>query len=179
MESMKNQEKGEKSSPRNMRSLHRDIGFFVIGLTIIYAMSGIILTFRTTDFLKHETHITKNIGPNLKATELGAKMQVRSVNILRAEGDLIYFENGTYNTSTGIVDYNIKELPALLNNFNKLHKLASNSAFYVFNIVYGILLLFLAISSFWMFKPSTKLFRRGISIFAIGAVIAFTVIFLI
>ena len=51
------EEKENKSINHCIRSLHRDIGFFIIGLTIIYSMSGIVLTYRDTNFLKHETLI--------------------------------------------------------------------------------------------------------------------------
>ncbi|MFV0437444.1 MAG: hypothetical protein ACK5PS_08650 [Desulfopila sp.] len=54
-----------------MRIAHRDIGFFVIGLTVIYCISGIMLTFRDTGFLKSETTIERNIGPGLQDYQLG------------------------------------------------------------------------------------------------------------
>jgi hypothetical protein len=43
-----------------MRALHRDIGFLVVGLIIIYSVSGLVLVFRGTDLLKVETVIEKN-----------------------------------------------------------------------------------------------------------------------
>ena len=42
------EEQEKKSINHFVRSLHRDIGFFVIGLTIIYSISGIVLTYRDT-----------------------------------------------------------------------------------------------------------------------------------
>lgn len=35
-----------------IRSLHRDIGFFLIGLTLIYVFSGILMIYRDTGFLQ-------------------------------------------------------------------------------------------------------------------------------
>ena len=43
----------EKMKKPLIRVLHRDIGFLVVGLTIVYALSGIVLTYRDTGFLKH------------------------------------------------------------------------------------------------------------------------------
>lgn len=40
-----------------------------------------------------------------------------------------------------------------------------------FTATYGFLLMFLALSSFWMYKPGNKLFIRGI-VFAIAGVAA-------
>lgn len=35
-----------------IRSLHRDIGFFLVGLTLIYVFSGILMIYRDTGFLQ-------------------------------------------------------------------------------------------------------------------------------
>lgn len=35
-----------------IRSLHRDIGFFLVGLTLVYVFSGILLIYRDTGFLQ-------------------------------------------------------------------------------------------------------------------------------
>lgn len=35
-----------------IRGLHRDIGFFLVGLTLIYVFSGILMIYRDTGFLQ-------------------------------------------------------------------------------------------------------------------------------
>jgi hypothetical protein len=35
-----------------MRELHRYLGFFLVGIMSVYAISGVVLIFRDTDFLK-------------------------------------------------------------------------------------------------------------------------------
>lgn len=35
-----------------IRSLHRDIGFFLVGLTLVYVLSGVVLIYRDTGFLQ-------------------------------------------------------------------------------------------------------------------------------
>jgi len=42
--------KGKKSINYYMRVLHRDIGFFIAGLLIIYALSGIVMIYRDTSY---------------------------------------------------------------------------------------------------------------------------------
>ena len=37
-----------------MRVLHRYLGFFLAGIMAVYAISGVILIYRDTDFLKSE-----------------------------------------------------------------------------------------------------------------------------
>ncbi len=48
---MENKEK--KSINQTIRILHRNIGFFILGFVLIYALSGITLIYRDSDF--HET----------------------------------------------------------------------------------------------------------------------------
>jgi hypothetical protein len=161
-----------------MRALHRDIGFFVIGITLIYAISGILLIYRETSFLKQEKQIERHLAPNIQDSELGKTLHVRNFEVLKTEGEVIYFKNGTYNKTTGIVNYSDKALPSFLEKFNNLHKASNKKLTHWFSVTFGILLLFLAISSFWMHKPSTKMFRRGILFAGIGFVIAFVLLFL-
>lgn len=156
----------------NIRSLHRDIGFFVIGITIIYCVSGILLVFRDSDFLKHEVNTERQIRPNLSESDLGMTLHQMNFKVLKTEGDIMYFQNGTYNKATGIAKYKEKVLPEYLGSTIKIHKVSSRSAMMCISVVYGALLLFLAISSFWMFKLKSKAFKKGMYITAIGVITA-------
>lgn len=164
--------RSKKSFSQYIRALHRDIGFFVIGLTVIFCVSGIVLIFRDTDFLKYEKTVEKQIEPNLESSELGRELRLRNIGDLKVEGEVISFDNGTYNRTTGMAVYTIKELPSLLRKFNTLHKAPSGNLLHWYSMVYGILLLFLALSSFWMFKPKSKLFNRGILFAGAGLLVA-------
>lgn len=59
-----------------MRPYHRYLGFFLAGIMTVYSISGIILIFRDTDFLKTEKQVEKNIKPNLKADEVGRELRM-------------------------------------------------------------------------------------------------------
>jgi len=165
---------GESSKSKSIssliRSLHRDIGFFVIGITVIYCLSGILLVFRDSDFLKHEVNTERQIRPNLSESDLGMNLHQMNFKVFKTEGDIMYFLNGTYNKATGIAKYKEKVLPEFLGSTIKIHKVSSRSAMMWISVVFGMLLLFLAISSFWMFKPKTKPFRRGVFVAVIGAI---------
>lgn len=169
---MNMEQKEKKSINRYMRSLHRDIGFFVIGLIVIYSISGVALIYRDTNFLKHDAVVEKKISPDMDVSELGKVLRLKDFKVLKTDGPIIHFQNGTYNKETGIAKYSTKELPLWINKFSNLHKSSSKSLVHWFTTVFGILLLFLAISSFWMFKPKTKLFRRGIYFAASGILAA-------
>ena len=170
------EEKENKSINHWIRSLHCDIGFFAIGLTIIYSISGIVLTYRDTDFLKYETIVERTLSPNIETSELGKVLRLKDMKVLKNEGEIVYFQNGTYNKTTGLVKYSEKKLPEILNKLNNFHKASSKNLKHLFSTTFGILLLFLAISSFWMFKTKTELFRRGICVAGLGVV--FAIIFL-
>lgn len=168
----------KKSINYYIRSLHRDIGFFVIGLTIIFSISGIVLVYRDSDFLKFPQKIERKLEPNMQADELGRILHMRDFKVQKTEGDIVYFESGTYNKTTGIAAYTSKELPAFLNVFSAFHKSSSHDAMHLMVVIYGVLLLFLALSSFWMFKTRSKFFKRGIYFAGAGFVVAVLVLFL-
>ena len=153
-----------------MRVLHRYIGFFLAGIMAVYALSGFVLIFRNTDFLKKENHIRKNIAPNLGADAVGKEIKKRELKFTKTEGDTAYFDNGTYKLSTGEVNYTVKELPKVIGALTRLHKANTNDPLYYFNVAFALALLFFVISSFWMFRPSTRVFRKGVW-FAIGGAI--------
>ncbi len=166
------EEKKKKTFRQLMRSLHRDIGFLMIGITLIYALSGIVLVYRDTNFLKRERQIEKQLDPNLETDQLGQALRMRMFKVEKTEGDIVYFGNGTYNKSTGLAKYSVTSLPAFLNKINGLHKTTSRGKTHWFTTVFGVLLIFLAISSFWMFKAGSKSFKRGLLFSAIGLLAA-------
>ena len=160
------------------RSLHRDIGFFLIGLTVIYCLSGILLIYRETGFLKNEKQIEKKLSPDIQLSELGRILHIRNLEISGTEGDVVYFQNGNYNKTTGVVKYSEKVLPAFLEKFNNLHKRSSRDMSHLFSTIFGILLLFMAVSSFGMYKKESRLFSRGLVLAGSGIVVTLILLFL-
>jgi hypothetical protein len=168
----------KKSIYRWIRALHRDIGFFVIGLTVIYCISGIMLTYRDTAFLRSETSIEKTIDSRLRANQLGKALQLREIQVLSEDEKEIRFSRGTYNKETGVASYLSKEIPWVLQSFNNLHKVPSKESRHWFTSLYAILLLFLALSSFWMYKPGNKYFKRGLTTASLGVFFSLALIFI-
>lgn len=164
--------KKKRSIRSTMRALHRDVGFFVIGIAVIYSLSGLLLVYRDTDLLKKEQIIEKTLAPNLSASDLEQQLHIRGLKIEKTDGNIVSFSNGTYNNQTGEVSYTSKSLPAWLEKLNQLHKTSSQKLTHYGAIAFGLLLLFLAISSFWMFKAGTTHFKRGLVVTGIGIVAA-------
>jgi len=169
--------KASKSFNYYMRSLHRDIGFFAFGLVVIYVLSGIVLIYRDTEFLKREVTVERQLKPNMDIGDVGKELKLRDFKVTKTEGEVIFFQNGTYNKTSGAAVFTSKEVMFPLNKFINFHKAISGKATHWFNLVFGVVFLFLAVSSLWMFKANTKTFRRGMIL--VGAGILFTVVLLL
>src|SRR6186713_236635 len=94
-----------------MRIYHRYLGFFLAGIMAVYAISGVVMIFRDTDFLKREKQIKKKLAPGLKAEELGQAIRIRNLKAESETNDLIRFQQGYYNKLTGMTVYVMKSLP--------------------------------------------------------------------
>lgn len=159
----------KKTIYRWMRSLHRDIGFFVIGLTIIYCISGVILMYRDTGFLKSETQVEKTLSPGLNSEQLLKNLREKKLKVAEVNDKEIRLTNGVYNIETGVTFYVKDEIPTALKSLNMLHIAPSENPKHFFTIFYAVALLFLAISSFGMYKPNSKNFKRGVTTSILGA----------
>ncbi|WP_395062022.1 hypothetical protein [Flavobacterium sp.] len=163
---------------KNMRIYHRYLGFFLAGIMAVYAISGVLLIFRETDFLKSEQKIEKTLPKDLKIENLGKALRMRDFKIEKQENEIIYFKQGTFNTKTGIANYTSKELPFILEKMTKLHKSSTNQPLFLLNVFFGLSLLFFVISSFWMFLPKTDIFKRGMYFTVGGIIITLILIFI-
>lgn len=152
------------------RIYHRYLGFFLAGIMAMYAISGIVLIFRSTDAFKVESTLEKKIEKEATSEEIGKALKIRNFEVEKTEGNQVYFKEGVFNRNTGIATYTVKELPVVLESFTKLHKSNTNHPLFFLNIFFGLSLLFFVISAFWMFLPSTKIFRKGI-FFALGGIL--------
>jgi len=170
------EKKGNKTSMK-MRIIHRYLGFFLAGIMAMYAFSGSVLIFRSTDFLKQEKQVEKILKPGLAAEELGKELEMREFKVNSTEGDILTFKDGTYNVATGEASYKVKELPMILGKMTEVHKATTNSPLYYLNLFFASSLLFFVISSFWMFAPSTKVFKKGLWFTAGGIILTLILLF--
>lgn len=163
---------------QKMRTYHRYLGFFLAGIMIVYSISGIVMIFRNTDTFKVDKVVTKELSPDISPEELGQALRIRDLAVEKTEGELMYFEQGTFNTSTGVATYTVKQLPYVLEKMTKLHKATTKSPLFFLNIFFGISLFFFVLSSFWMFLPNTSVFRKGLYFALGGLVFALLLVFL-
>ncbi len=144
-----------------MRIIHRYLGFFLAGIMAMYAISGVVLIFRNTDFLKKEIQIEKKLSPNITAENLGTALKKKRLKVEKEADGLLYFKDGTYNKETGMAIYTEKKLPYVMDKMTKIHKATSSQPLFLLNVIFGLSLLFYVVSAFWMFSPKTPIFKKG------------------
>lgn len=160
----------QRTTGMTMRIIHRYLGFFLVGIMAVYAISGVVLIFRNTDFLKHEKQVEKVVDTNLSPETLGKKLSIKGLKVTRQEGSMVYFKEGSYNQASGKAIYMTKSLPLVLDKMTKLHKANTDHPLFWLNIFFGAALLFFVVSAFWMFRPATSVFKKGLY-FTIGGIV--------
>lgn len=160
-----------------MRIWHRYLGFFLAGIMAVYAISGTVLIFRDTDFLKIEKTEVKKLSPNLSAEDVGKAIRIRDLKAQSDSADIVTFKQGTYNKATGEVRYKVKSLPVLVEKLTQLHKANTSQPLFYLNVFFAAALLFFVISAFWMFMPKTTIFKKGLYFTLAGIILTLIMLF--
>ena len=108
---------------------------------------------------------------------MGQKLRIRGLKVEKQERGIYYFKEGTYNSQTGEANYIKKELPYILDKMTHLHKATTRDPLFFLNLFFGTSLLFFVISSFWMFLPSTKVFKKGLYLTFGGIILTLIMLF--
>lgn len=176
----------------NTRSLHRDLGYFYLGLIITFAFSGILMNHRdnwhpekfTTEakdiqvsLPKNEKDIDDAFAENL-TKELNIDDKIKRHNIRKGKFKM-QFENTDVEidlkTGKGEIISFIKT--PVISQAMFLHKNTSNWWIY-FSDIFGISLLIIAITGAMMVKHGKHTFkRRGWKLAAAGLI--FPILFLL
>jgi hypothetical protein len=158
------------------RKLHRWLGLFLAGIMAVYSVSGILLIFRTTDFMQFQYTEERQLAQNLDATALDATLKLRDFKLLSDTTEKITFNHGDYDKSTGLATVSKRDYPAPLAKLVKLHKADTNSPLFFLNISFGLGLLFFVISAFLLMMPRSLPFKSGIKIAGAGFIFALLVV---
>ena len=158
------------------RKYHRWLGFFLAGIMLIYSVSGILLIFRTTDFLKYEQTEHHSFAAGLDGDGLGQQLRMKGFRVESENAERIEFPGGYYDKQTGNAQVNKKDYPLVLSKLVKLHKATTNSPLFFLNIFFGLGLLFFVVSAFLMFLPKVPVFKEGLKIAGVGALVAVLVV---
>lgn len=153
------------------RKYHRWLGFFLAGIMGVYALSGILLIFRPTDILKYEQTETRQFEVNLSGVDLLPLLKIRGSKVTDENADVVVLNVGQYDKDSGEATITKKDYPLVLAKMVKLHKATNNSPLFWLNISFGLGLLFFVISAFLMFIPKLPMYKNGLKIAGLGAIV--------
>ncbi len=160
---------------RLLRILHRDLGYYIVAMTIVYALSGIYLNHRhdfnpdyqifVTDF-----QVDQPVNTNISGEEV--KEIIQSVNselvfkkhYINNEGLIkIFIESGEAvinpNTGKGTVQY-LKRRP-LIFEMNMLHRASIGTLWKWVSDIMAVILIFVAVSGLFLLKGKRGFNRWG------------------
>jgi hypothetical protein len=167
-----------------LRALHRDVGYFAVGLTIVYATSGLAVNhLKDWDPNFAQVNRTHQLALPLPHEDdaaaksalgaLGVHEQPREVyRASDTQLDLV-FDQRTFHvdTTTGVVHEEGQSARPLLRVANWLHLNRGKKAWTYVADFYAVFLLFLALSGLFMIPGRKGLFGRGAIIALLGAAV--------
>ncbi len=156
-----------------LRALHRDAGYFAVGLTLIYALSGLAVNHIAQwdpNFRNYET--THELGPVAGDDEAASRAVLARLQIGGAPREIyragtddleILFDHRSLhvNTMTGHVVDEGQKPRMLLRVANWLHLNRGKKQWTYFADTYAVGLLFLAVSGMFMLPGRKGLIGRG------------------
>lgn len=164
--------------------LHRDIGYLSVGMTIIYAISGIILNhFRSGDFTHPDySKSYSEFKVNLPPTGVADKTYVFSVldqvgerdhfkSYITGEGYVQIFLDKGYvyvDLNTGESEMETKSTRYVIKEFNLLHYNSIKRLYTWFSDLYAVALIVLAITGLFVIRGKNGIVGRGAWLTAIG-----------
>lgn len=169
---------------RWLRALHRDVGYFIVGLTFVYAASGLAVNHIgewDPNFVAYEA--TKELGGPLEGTDtevastalaaLGLEERPEEVYRATPEQLEIVFADKTVHvdTTTGSVYGEGQEPRFFLRVANWLHLNRGKAAWTWVADSYAVLLLFLATSGLFMLAGRKGLIGRGGILLILGVLV--------
>ncbi|MBN2805414.1 MAG: peptidase [Prolixibacteraceae bacterium] len=160
-----------KSSWRKwLRIIHRDLGYFTVGITLIYAISGIILNHKQSrvDPAFKTINVDAQLAPMLTVDDFTARFERDYADytlnkILPEEQTYQLFLKGGlgyYNAMTGELSFEVYQKKPLVYFMNKLHYNQKNYWTTPADFYAGALIFFV-LSGLFMVRGKNSLLQRG------------------
>lgn len=176
-----------KTLRRWNNAIHRDIGYLAFGLTIIYALSGIILNhFKSGDF-QHPDYGKKYEDFKVALPAKGIADKTYALSILKQVDEAdeykshvagngyvqIFFNNGSVyiDLTNGDAQLEKKTPRYILKEFNLLHYNNIKKWFTWFSDIYAAALIILAITGLFILRGKNGILKRGAWLTAAGILI--------
>ncbi|XOB60878.1 hypothetical protein ACMC56_09680 [Campylobacterota bacterium DY0563] len=195
----------KKSLSNIMRSLHRDLGYFFIGVTLIYSITGFILSARALGWLKVEYNFTTVIQKGIQKDDFKSKLlseaklgkldviytketfktvekNIKRLEFFKLENNILYFNRAgkfdiKYNQVTGESKIKYKDYPPYLKLFMNFHLSNNENVWFYLALVYSLVLAFFAISAMFIVKGKYGFKKRGIYLTSLGFLTVFIFIY--
>lgn len=174
------------------RAVHRDLGYFFVGMAVIYGLSGIAMNHRhdwNPSFIitqeSHQLELPTDSPEDEKEMSLFFLDQVDPKATYRTqlvqENNLrIFIEKGSMNVNllTGEAHYETIRKRPVFHPINQLHYNTPRKLWTWFSDAFGLGLIILAISGMFILKGKNGITRRGAWITATGILIPLFLLFL-
>lgn len=167
-----------------LRAFHRDVGYFAVGLTIVYATSGIAVNhLKDWDPNFKQVNLTHQLALPLPSDDnAAAKSALKSLGVHEEPREVyrasaaqldVVFDKRTFHvdTTTGVVHEEGQSARPLLRAANWLHLNRGKKAWTYIADFYAAFLLFLAFSGLFMIPGRKGLIGRGAIIALVGAAV--------
>jgi uncharacterized protein len=168
-----------------LRVLHRDFGYFIVGMTIVYGLSGIYLNHRhdfNPDYKIFITDFQVELPEKDAINEKVVKAALLSVNedvvykkhYLNNEGFIkVFIENGeaVINPETGKGTMQYLQKRPIIYSMNKLHKASIGTVWKWVSDIMAVILVFVAVSGLFILKGKRGFNRWGWWLMVTGIVV--------
>jgi hypothetical protein len=168
-----------------LRILHRDFGYFIVGMTIVYGLSGIFLNHRhdfNPDYKIFITDFQVDISEKSILTNEDVKLVLESVNddvvykkhYINNDGNVkVFIENGEAvinpRTGKGTMQY-LQKRPFIF-SINRLHRATLGSVWKWVSDLMAVILIFVAVSGIFLLKGKRGFSRWGWWLMIAGIVV--------
>jgi uncharacterized protein len=168
-----------------LRVLHRDFGYFIVGITLIYAISGILLNHRNDfnpDFKIVYQEFRVNLPPGPPYLEKDLKPLIESIDdfivykraYITRNGNLkVFINNGELiiDPATGEGELEYLQKRKLFFEMNMLHRVATHKSWKWISDGMMVILIFVTISGIFILKGKNGFERRGVWLIAAGIIV--------
>lgn len=190
----------DKKLSVRFREWHRDLGYLVIGITIIYSLSGIVLSFRDLHLFENKYILKSSIQKNIQDIDvlkkeitiafeepqsneipehILKKAKVDELSLIEETNNNLRFQVSnkkfnkfiTYDKNSGGLEYSLSGYPAFIQTLVNAHKSSSKDKWSYLALAYSIILFFLSVSAIFMVKGKYGFQKRGVYLTLAGIVL--------
>ena len=167
-----------------LRAFHRDIGYFAVGLTVVYATSGLAVNhLKDWDPNFKQVNLTHQLALPLPTEDgAAAKSALKALGVQEEPREVyrasdtqldVVFDKRTFHVDTrsGVVHEEGQAARPLLRAANWIHLNRGKKAWTYVADFYAVFLLFLAFSGLFMIPGRKGLLGRGAIVLLLGAAV--------